>query len=120
MLAGWTRVSVWVAVGALLANVQCYGNCGTAACKAAQMPLGGCPHHKSSHDGQVGCLHQHSEFIGTESDVANASVAKTTPIVSVLTSCSTAVLLESVLLLRAHTGSPPHNHAFTAVSVLRI
>jgi hypothetical protein len=120
MLGGWTRVSVWAAVAALLASVQCYGNCGTAACKTAQMPLGGCPHHKSSHDGQVSCLHQHSEFISTESDVAKASVAKATPIVPVLTSRSTSVLLEPVLLLRAHTGSPPHNHAFTAVSILRI
>jgi hypothetical protein len=84
------------------------------------MPLGGCPHHKSSHDGQVSCLHQHSEFISTESDVAKASVAKATPIMPVLTSRSTSVLLEPVLLLRAHTGSPPHNHAFTAVSILRI
>jgi hypothetical protein len=120
MIGGWTRVLVWASVAVLLSNGQCYGNCGTAACKAAQMPLVGCPHHKSSHDGQVACLHQHSEFIGPESDVANASVAKATPIVSVLTSRSTAVLLEPVLLLRAHTGSPPYNQAFTAVSVLRI
>jgi hypothetical protein len=120
MLAGWTRISVLVVVAALLANGQCNGNCATAGCKAAQMPLGGCPHHKSSHDGQVSCLHQHSEFISTESDVANASVAKATPIVSMLTSRSTAVLLEPVLLFGSHTGSPPHNHTFTAVSFLRI
>jgi hypothetical protein len=119
MFAGWTRVSVLVVVAALLANVQCYGNCLTAACKAAQMPLGGCPHHKSCHDTQVGCL-DHSEFISDESDAANASVAKGTPIVPPLTSRSRAILLEPVLLLRAHTGSPPHNRAFTAVSVLRI
>jgi hypothetical protein len=120
MLADWTRLSVLVAVAALLANVQCYGNCVTAACKAAQMPLGGCPHHKSSHDGQVVCLHQHSEFIGPESAFAKASVVQAAPIVPLLTSRSVVVPAGLVLLLRANTGSPLDSHTFPAVSILRI
>ena len=120
MLAGWTRAFVLIAVGALLAGVQCSGNCMTAACRAAQTPAGGCHHHKSSHEGQAGCLYQHSYFTGPESSFAKASVVQAVLIVPLITPRSMAVPAEPVLLLRTSTGSPPNNHVFTAVSVLRI
>jgi hypothetical protein len=118
MLASWIRALVLIAVGALLAGVQCSGNCVTAC--GAQTPAGGCHHQKSSHEGQAGCLHQHSEFTGPESAVAKASNAQSAPIVPLLTRGSTALLAEPALLLRAHTESPPDRHIFPAVSILRI
>jgi len=119
MLAGCIRVFVLIAVGALLAGVQCSGDCVIAAC-GAQTPAGGCHHQKSSHEGQAGCLHQHSEFTGPESAVAKASNAQSAPIVPLLTRGSTALLAEPALLLRAHTESPRDSHVFPAVSILRI
>jgi hypothetical protein len=118
MLAGWTRAFGLIAVGALLAGVQCSSNCVTAC--EAQTPAGGCHHHKSSHEDQAGCLHQHSEFSAPESAFAKASVAQAAPIVPLLTRGSTTLLAEPVLLLRANTESPPDSHIFPAVSILRI
>src|SRR5580700_7172669 len=104
MLAGWIRALVFIAIGALLAGVQCSGNCVSAACRAAQAPAGGCHHHKSSHEGQAGCLHLHSDFTGPESAVANARVPQAAPIVPLLTAGAAALPAEPVILLRAHTG----------------
>ena len=119
MRTGWTRALVLVAVAALLGSVKCYGNCVTAACGAAQVPTGGCHHHKSSRHDQADCPHQHSDFIGPESAIAKI-VAKAVPIIPVLTATPTAVLIEPTLLSPCDTGSPPHNQAFRTISVLRI
>jgi hypothetical protein len=120
MLAGWTRALVLVAVAALLASIQCYGNCMTAACRITHSPAGSCHHHKSPQDGQSDCLHQHSEFTNPEIGVAKVNVNKTAPMVPVIAPGPAAILIERVALTLAHSGSPPRSHTLPASSVLRI
>ena len=122
MLAGWSRALGLVAVAALLANAQCYDTCAVAACKAAQTPSNDCPQHrqKSSHEDSSDCLHHHSEFTGPESGIATVNVAPAVPILAVLTAGSAAVLIETLLLSKPDTCSPPGDKVPFAISVLRI
>lgn len=123
MLSGWTRALGLVAVAALLANAQCYNTCALAISRSAHTPSGGCHHHKSprsSNEGDSGCQHQHSEFIGPESGIAKVSIAPAVPILGLLTAGSAAVLIEPLLLSMPDVGSPPGGQVSSAVSVLRI
>src|SRR5580698_8473233 len=113
MRFGCSRVLVLIALAALLGSVQCYGNCLIAACGAAQTPSGGCHHHKPSHDNQVGCAHQYSEFTSPESGIAKARIQ---PLV---TSHAVVSRLEPAFLLQADADLP-FSHAFPAFSILRI
>lgn len=123
MLAGWTRALGLIAVAALFANAQCYDTCALAAIRLTQTPSNGCHHHRSPHssnEGDSGCQHQHSEFIGPESAIVKAHVAPAAPVQAVLTAGSVSVVLEPFLVSQPDTGSPPDGHAPSFISVLRI
>jgi len=122
MLSVWTRAFGLIAVAALCANAQCYSICALAACNP-RSPSNACHHHKSSQpsheDGPV-CQHQHSEFAGPESGIAQVSVASAAPVVGVLTPSSAVILIEPLLLSSPDNGSPPGEQVSSAISVLRI
>jgi hypothetical protein len=123
MLSVWTRAFGLIAVTALFANAQCYSTCALAVCNPAQSPSSACHHHKSSQpsheDGPV-CQHQHFEFAGPESGIAQVSVAAAPPILGVLTRGSAVVWIEPLLLSSPDNGSPPGEQVSSAISVLRI
>jgi len=116
MLSGWSRAIALIAAAALLANGQCYGTCGAAACKSPQAPAKSCHHHKSSPEDQ-GC--RHPEFAGPEPAVANMTVMGTVSPAVVATASSVAAM-ETVLPFEAHDGSPPGSHVRSTISILRI
>ena len=117
MISYWMRVFVLTAVGALVANAQCYVNCAVTACTEA--PCNTCPHHHSSQGNRASCQHQHSEFTGPQLRVAVGSVATA---VAVLAPCTAAALIlrEPALPLPRTNSSPPGSDLSASISVLRI
>jgi hypothetical protein len=122
MGSGWIRIFVLVAVAALLANVQCYGTCSTAAIDPTHAPsTNSCHHEKSSHEDLAPCPHQHSDCSGPEIRTASVSVAAATLILPMLQAGSSAVVIEPQFVSQLDTGSPPGaSHFRPTVSVLRI
>src|ERR1700693_4101465 len=117
MISGRTRAIILAALGALLANAQCYVNCAITNC--TQTPCNSCPRHHSSHGDLAGCQHQHSEFTGPQLRIA---VGNITTAVAGLAPCAAAesVFREPVLLSLSTNSSPPSSQLSPAISVLRI
>jgi hypothetical protein len=121
MLSGWIRAFVLITVVALVANAQCYGTCGSAACGSAQTPSNGCHHQKPSQGDHAPCPHQHSEFSGPKVGTAKISLETTTILtLPVLAGEFSAVLTEPQFLSQIDTGSPPVGGACSTIAVLRI
>lgn len=108
-----------IAVGALLANAQCYGTCLGNACNAAQTPSDSCHHHKSSHD-DARCPYQHHELASPDTSIAKITLALATLDVAVPVSGSIAVCTDSHPRMQPATGAPPAGDIATTISVLRI
>jgi hypothetical protein len=104
-----------------MANAQCYGTCGSAACGSAQTPSNGCHHQKSSQGDPAPCPHRHSEFSGPEIGIAKINLETATILIlPVLTGNSSAGITELQFLSQVDVGSPPVGGACATISVLRI
>jgi hypothetical protein len=121
MQAAWIRTFALIAVAALLASAQCYGNCTSSACGSAQAASSKCHHQKSSPADPAPCLHQHSELDGPEAGIAKISLETTTSVTLFLPTVSaSAAIMQPGFLIRSDTGSPPIVCASSTISVLRI
>lgn len=120
MLSRWTRAFVLAVAAALVANAQCYSTCATATYDSAQTPAGSCHHHKSSHESNAGCVHQHSEFSGPEVGVAKVNIPAALPILAVLTADVRFAAPEWLHSPQADNGWPPGGRLLSTISVLRI
>ena len=121
MVPGCIRAVALLAIATLFANAQCYGRCVIAVCSPAETPSGGCHHHHDAPErDQQACAHHHSEFTTPEAGMAKAGVANWVPMIAVLTVDPAAVLIQTPVLARLDTGSPPDGLIPHLITILRI
>ena|SRR5579875_981261 len=120
MNSGWIRAAALLAIAALFTNAQCYGKCTVAGCGSAQIPSGGCHHHKAPQHDEQDCTHHHSEFTTAEAGIAKADVGNWVPFVALPAVQSTGVLIPPPVLVIQDTGSPPDRLTPPTITVLRI
>lgn len=120
MLSGWSRIFVFVAVAAVIANAHCFGNCASEICTSAKAPSSTCHHKKSPDQDTARCSHQHAEFAAPEDGNAKLNVATVSDVLPSPSAVAGAISLVPVFGSNPEIGPPPGHLFNSTTSVLRI
>lgn len=120
MLLHWSRALVFVASVSLVANAHCVAKCASETRTSTKTSSNSCHHHKSPHEDNGGCSHQHADFTTPETGLVEVNCVLGVAITTAPALLASAVSLESHGLLLFDTDSPPGNRPSSTISVLLI
>jgi hypothetical protein len=120
MLSGWSRIFVFLAVAAVIANAHCFGNCASEACTSTKGPSSTCHHKKSPDQDTARCSHQHAEFAAPKAGDAKLNVVTVSAVLPAPSAVVGSILPEAVFLSSPEIGSPPGHLFNSTTSILRI